>query len=211
MDSFKRAGNWSAKLRNLGAVIVFALCFVAAGCVELGPEIVIIAQPASGYAPLQVLLEAHLVDDASNADPMTYAWSFGDGTSAAGKSIEHTFHGKGTIQVLLAATDAQGRQVTASHSIQLLNRLPEARFAIQPMQPPILLPIQFDASDSRDLDGEIVLYHWDFGDGSTAEGQVVWHTFVAPHSTYEVVLSVTDDSGDVNQLTRFIQPIGCDH
>lgn len=187
------------------------LCVLLGGCLEPAPEILITAEPASGYAPLQVLLTAHEVGATQPSAVLDYTWTFSDGTTAEGPNVERTFNGKGTLQALLTATDLQGQQATATHSIQLLNRLPEARFAIQPTQPPILLPIEFDASDSRDPDGEVVSYHWDFGDGTTAEGPVAWHAFLVPHRIYQVVLSITDDSGDVNQLARFIEPVGCDH
>ncbi len=54
--------------------------------------------------------------------------------------------------------------------------------------------VGFDASASRDLDGTISAYHWDFGDGATAEGETVDHVFAKP-GTYQVALTVTDDAG----------------
>jgi PKD repeat protein len=55
-------------------------------------------------------------------------------------------------------------------------------------------PISFDGSLSRDNDGSIASYHWDFGDGTVAEGAQVQHTYLAP-GTYPLVLTVTDDDG----------------
>ena len=52
----------------------------------------------------------------------------------------------------------------------------------------------FDASASFDIDGEIVNFTWDFGDGTAAQGIAVQHTYSAP-GTYEVTLTVTDDDG----------------
>ena len=56
----------------------------------------------------------------------------------------------------------------------------------------------FDASASYDLDGAIVSYEWDFGDGSTATGEQAEHTF-AGTGIYEVILTVIDDDGIVAQ------------
>jgi PKD repeat protein len=53
--------------------------------------------------------------------------------------------------------------------------------------------ITFDASGSYD-DGQIVSYFWDFGDGTTATGPHVTHTF-ANEGVYVVVLTVTDNQG----------------
>jgi hypothetical protein len=37
--------------------------------------------------------------------------------------------------------------------------------------------IEFDATNSYDSDGEIITYYWIFGDGETAEGKKVKHTY----------------------------------
>jgi hypothetical protein len=55
-------------------------------------------------------------------------------------------------------------------------------------------PVAFDGSASSDLDGSIVSYSWDFGDGSTASGAGASHTY-ASDGDYTVKLTVTDDKG----------------
>ena len=56
------------------------------------------------------------------------------------------------------------------------------------------LTCTFDGSGSRDADGSIVAYAWDFGDGGSGSGVSVVHTYGAPGS-YSVVLTVEDDRG----------------
>ena len=58
------------------------------------------------------------------------------------------------------------------------------------------LSCEFDASESRDSDGTIVEYAWDFGDGGTATGTeaTTSHVYAAAGS-YDAVLTVTDDAG----------------
>jgi chitodextrinase len=53
--------------------------------------------------------------------------------------------------------------------------------------------IIFDASD-EDLDGDIVSYDWDYGDGSTGSGRVAEHAYDDADS-YVVTLTVTDSTG----------------
>lgn len=53
----------------------------------------------------------------------------------------------------------------------------------------------FDASSSYDLDGTIVSYEWDFGDGTTGMGKIVSHGY-NKSGTYDVTLKVTDDYGE---------------
>lgn len=57
--------------------------------------------------------------------------------------------------------------------------------------------IAFSASDSYDPDGSIVNYSWEFGDGSTASGIIVQHSYSSP-GVYSVNLTVTDDGGATN-------------
>jgi peptidoglycan/xylan/chitin deacetylase (PgdA/CDA1 family) len=55
------------------------------------------------------------------------------------------------------------------------------------------LPFAFDASESFSTKG-IVKYHWDFGDGATAEGIKVEHQYNSP-GRYTVILTITDKAG----------------
>ena len=59
--------------------------------------------------------------------------------------------------------------------------------------------VEFDGSLSRDPDGNITKFIWDFGDGTTAEGKKVVHAYKLP-GKYIVTLTVIDDknSSDTN-------------
>ncbi|GAG05822.1 unnamed protein product, partial [marine sediment metagenome] len=67
--------------------------------------------------------------------------------------------------------------------------------------------LTFDGTDSYDLDGTIVSYEWDFGDGESDTGSTPSHTY---HSTgtYDVNLTVTDNDGltDSDQTTVTVKP-----
>lgn len=52
----------------------------------------------------------------------------------------------------------------------------------------------FDGGGSRDADGSVVSYAWDFGDGTIAAGPTPHHDFVTT-GTRDVTLTVTDDEG----------------
>ncbi|MGA1824197.1 MAG: PKD domain-containing protein [bacterium] len=65
------------------------------------------------------------------------------------------------------------------------------------------LTIDFYGYDSRDPDGQIVVYEWDFGDGQTARDQMVTHTYINP-GTYESVLIVTDNEGAMDSVSLSI-------
>jgi parallel beta-helix repeat protein len=61
----------------------------------------------------------------------------------------------------------------------------------------------FDASSSYDRDGTIVLYHWDFGDGTQENGVFVDHTY-SIYEIYTVTLTVTDNDGKTGILSQSV-------
>jgi len=81
------------------------------------------------------------------------------------------------------------------------NLPPKASF-VAPDNPKSGKAASFDASGSSD-DGTITAYYWEFGDGQTATGKTVSHTWSAP-GTYEVTLWVTDDTGQQGSTTRSV-------
>ena len=185
-------------------------CLFLVGCLPASDvTLSIVLDPASGYAPLSVRAEVRGAE--ALTPPLLIEWTFEDGESMDGPVAERVFMGKGTVGVRVTVIDADGRTSSAEAGVRLLNRLPHAAFTYQPYQPPTHQPVRFDASASYDPDGEIFGYAWDFGDGTSAEGAVVTHAFETPGASYQVVLTVTDDSGDENQMYRWVEPIGCDH
>lgn len=57
--------------------------------------------------------------------------------------------------------------------------------------------ITFNGSLSYDPDGSIVSWDWDFGDGSTGEGEMTKH-YYSTAGMYTVILTVIDDKGATN-------------
>src|SRR5690606_27533233 len=62
------------------------------------------------------------------------------------------------------------------------------------------LTATLDGSGSSDVDGTIVGYVWDLGDGGSATSEVVEHTYAAP-GTYDVTLWAVDDGGEVGSTS----------
>jgi hypothetical protein len=86
---------------------------------------------------------------------------------------------------VIAAGDA-GHGVAVARLVN--DEPPTARFtaAAQPGQ-----TLAFDGSGSRDDDGPLAGYAWDFGDGEAGAGPSTAHTYAVP-GTYHVTLTVTE-------------------
>jgi hypothetical protein len=54
--------------------------------------------------------------------------------------------------------------------------------------------VTFNGSGSDDPDGSVATWHWDFGDGTTGDGEMATHAYVVA-GAYVVTLCVTDDLG----------------
>ncbi len=61
--------------------------------------------------------------------------------------------------------------------------------------PPLV--IQFSGADSSSPDGIITDYHWEFGDGESADTSSVSHTY-PDKGVYRVTLTITDSTGAVD-------------
>ena len=80
---------------------------------------------------------------------------------------------------------------------------PVADFIYYPPNPIVNQTITFNASSSYDPDGQIVSYEWKFGDGCTASGVIVTHTYTQP-GTYTVTLTVRDNDGLASSISKSI-------
>jgi len=128
---------------------------------------------------------------------VAYAWTFGDGGSGAGATPQHTYAAAGYFPVYLTVTDDDGLTDMDYASANITGPAPPVAVSGGPYSGLPGLPITFDGNGSYDPDGYIVQYFWDFGDGSSAYGAVVVHTYAPPpaNTTYEVCLRVTDNDG----------------
>jgi PKD repeat protein len=67
------------------------------------------------------------------------------------------------------------------------------------------LVCSFDGSTSKDSDGTIASYAWNFGDGTTGTGQTASHTYSAA-GAQTVTLTVTDNSNATGSTTFTAEP-----
>lgn len=154
----------------------------------------------SGTEPFTVIFDAYSsTDDRGIA---SYAWDFGDGTTASGvMPAAHTYT-NGTYIVKLTVTDYFGNVGVALETITVGEAgAPTAVINVTPSTTGIApFTVYFDASDSSVVSDcgacSIVSYAWNFGDTTTGTGMTISHEYTAA-GTYVVVLTVTDSNGNV--------------
>lgn len=176
------------------------------------PTAAISSSAVTGEAPAAINFNA-----SGSTDPdgtiSSYAWNFGDGSSATGKYASHTFASAGTFAVSLVVTDNQGTTnatnipIIITEQSDTANQAPQAKISVTNASGGAPLTVTLSAANSTDSDGTIETYTWNFGDGTSATGVSTSHTYTA-EATYTATLEVTDDKGKtaVASTTITVEP-----
>ncbi|MBN2347465.1 MAG: PKD domain-containing protein, partial [Bacteroidales bacterium] len=148
-----------------------------------------------GNAPLTSNFDASLSYDPVGAIS-NYSWTFADGSTGNGPTINHTYNTAGVYKVELLVTDDGGLTDTAWVNVTVLttNEPPVAVAEALPVAGNAPLEVTFIGGASTDDNDTISSYSWDFADGNTGEGDTIVHTFTA-EGTYHVELVITDNGG----------------
>jgi len=132
--------------------------------------------------------------DISTGAPVSWNWSFGDGTGAEGPEVSKIWDEEGVFTVTLFIVDAQGAE--ASQEIQItvvavdVITPPSADFGFRFGTIEVGETIIFESQTTGDPD----LLVWDLGDGNTASGEAVEHSYTAA-GTYIVELTASNSAG----------------
>jgi PKD repeat protein len=130
---------------------------------------------------------------------VTRSWTFGDGAISNAVSPTHRYAAAGNYTVQAKCSDANGVIATASTTLVVAGtaRL-DARFNVAP-------------GTNAALGGTLTFtplaaglnYSWNFGDGTTANGNPATHKYTSANS-YLAVLNVTDGQGNSAQSSQTI-------
>jgi len=159
----------------------------------------------------------------------SYLWDFGDATTGTKETEIHKYSMPGEYIVSLSVTDDKGAvgdnnrkltYITVLHGeVDEDSGLPYALISVKASVIPSGSEIDFNGGGSWSyLDGspsigEIKSWDWDFGDGSTASGANVTHTFgssggLASYTTsgsYLVKLTVSNNEGLIDTVYQTIR------
>ena len=82
-------------------------------------------------------------------------------------------------------------------------RPPSPSFTVSPNPVSAGQAVSFNATQSSDVDGNLVGFSWNFGDGTTGSGATPSHTYTKP-GTFTATLTVSDDAGASAATTRSV-------
>ena len=151
-------------------------------------------------------------DGSASSDPdgsiVSYNWDFGNGTTGTGATLTTTYNEVGMFDVTLTVTDDAGATNSVSTTVEIVavdNQQPTANPG-GPYKGFVDIIVVFNGFFSSDSDGKIVSYNWDFGDGGVGEGISPVYIYTE-EGTYDVTLTVTDDTGATNTASTTINVV----
>jgi PKD repeat protein len=156
------------------------------------PYVTALATSVAGPTPLTIDFRE---TGSSSLTAGNFSWQFGDGTSAVGPAVEHTFERAGSYLTVLNETNSGQTNATFAFTID----------AIAPNSPPIVFanatsPATCGGPVTDDFHAAVVggkspySYLWTFGDGGSGSSLAnPTHTYPGEGFTAEVI--VTDANG----------------
>ncbi len=159
------------------------------------PTIDSVSLPTGGSVG-QTLNFSVTADDA-DGDDLQITWTFGDGSQASGADVTHAYDAAGTFDVQVSVNDGRGGQVNSQGQVTIQaaqgNQAPQISGVDYPGSAESGDPVTFTAN-ATDPNGDPLTYSWTFGDGSSADGRSVTHTYAAG-GVFNVQVRVSDGRG----------------
>ncbi|UCH90082.1 MAG: PKD domain-containing protein [Thermoplasmata archaeon] len=159
----------------------------------------------AGSNKVAYTLENVTFDASLSYDPdgviVNYTWDFGDGNLGYDEIMTHQYLDDGTYKVKLTVKDKWDAYNSHEIYVEVLNRAPHAVLEADLNEVFINETVKFNAESSLDLDGDIIDYYFDFGDGSNSgwiKSPAASHKYDVGNTIYSVRLKVKDDDGKSN-------------
>nr|MBA3705582.1 gliding motility-associated C-terminal domain-containing protein [Bacteroidota bacterium] len=216
--SSKGTGTFSPNATTLNAIYIPSAADIIAGTVKLlltasgngscasrsdSLIITIQAKPVANFTNATACLNAAVnFNGTSTGTINTWAWDFGNGTSA-NQNPSNTFTTIGSKTITLIVNTTAGCADTVTKTI-FVNSLPNAAFTFATFCP--------DSAEFTDAStvtpGSILSWNWKFGDSISSALQHPKHTYSSA-GTYYTTLIITSDSGCVASVKDTVTVINC--
>ena len=138
--------------------------------------------------------------------PVNYLWTFGDGSTAEGMTVSHTFDRAGDYEVGITASNGNDKY-TSVMTCPVSVKDPCLPAQITSMRASNMNPdTETAVAFSANVSGTEGTYHWMFGEGSMSMDENPTHTFKEP-GTYTVTLEIQNCAGTIRrEMTITVDP-----
>lgn len=176
------------------------------------PAAAFVVTPTTGLEDTQIFTVNGSTSSNPTGGPLTYAWNWGDGTTATGVTASKVYADPGPYTIALTVTNSAGvSSAPATRNVVVTSPVvPTASFTTSPATGTSPLTVTVNASASTDPNGDPLTYAWNFGDGTTGSGVVTTVTYTT-QATYTITLTVADPAGNTDSTTRqvVVNPPAC--
>jgi len=172
---------------------------------QVAPEEAIAGLTATNNSPTPLDSVTTLTATLTAGSNVSYVWNFGDGTTGNGRVVTHTYPAEGNYTASVTATNTLGSD-TATTAVNIfiapITGLTASNNSPTPLDSTTILTANVTA-------GNNVSYAWNFGDGTTGNGRVIYHTYPAA-GNYSAIVTATNtvsSATDTTEVNIFIVPI----
>lgn len=131
-----------------------------------------------------------------------FFWDFGDGMSDVGSTVVHKYIHYGKFNVTLTVYWNTTLNASITKNLTVIDLSPTPKIGQTANDTVKKFSIDFDALDTTDPDDEFntLAFHWDFGDGTKADGDSAAHAYLRS-GKFNVTLTVADPGGAQAKVT----------
>ncbi len=149
-----------------------------------------------------------IFDGSNSTDPdplgrvVNWTWDFDNGDMGYGEVVAYKYFYRDTYVITLTVRDNNNATGSDTAIIAVHNAQPVAILKLNPTSTTIGENVEFDGTESYDIDGYIGDYYFDFGDGFETgwiSNQIITHSYTST-GIFDTTLKVRDNDDSVSEL-----------
>ncbi len=142
-----------------------------------------------------------------DGDPISTLWDFRDGTTSTETNPAHVYAKPGYYEVKLSLDDGFAEHPTIATIPVIIEGSPVAYQTFKDTIVCVNVPLAFSGDHSSDPNGPIGSFAWDFGDGITAVGSNVTHSYTKAGTYYATLTVIGSGSGRCSKTSQVTSTI----
>ncbi len=171
--------------------------------VDNNPPIADAGEDQETFAGQEIIFDG---SNSTDPDPVgridNWTWNFDNGDMGYGEVVGYTYKQRNTYTVTLYVRDNNNATGSDTAIIAVYNAKPVAVLKVNPSSSTLGEDVEFDASDSYDVDGFVGDYYFDFGDSYETgwiSNQIITHSYTST-GIYDALLKVRDNDKSESEL-----------